>query len=432
MTFKTHDLVIIATGLLGIVVACGGTTGCSTGDLKPNPLAEAGTPQVRKGKTPSCCAKGAVVDAGRVAEKPARAPHETVSIQGAPAIPDVELMDQYGKPVRFYSELVQGKTVAISFFFTSCTTICPPLTATMTQVQELLKKRGRDDVEIISISVDPVTDTPTRLRAWSKNYNAQRGWTFLTGKKSTVDKLLKALKSFTPDPQDHSPMILVGNEPKGVWKQVYGLASASDLARAICDVAGRKPVVEQAATEAASERGHDKAEASPASDEAARNYFTDVELVDQNGVKHRLYSDLMKEHVVVISSFFASCTGVCPVLNQKLTAIRRAFPDHIGKDLFLLSISVDPLVDTPQRLKEYADSLEAGPGWLFLTGRKENVEAALGKLGMAVEDRESHSNILLIGNLRTGLWKKAFGLASATDLARIVDSVLNDSGEAIQ
>lgn len=414
--------------------------GCSTQPVAHDTVSQAASVRPDGPTSAPCCDKKTVASGGSVdlaaTARPvlSTTPPDTATNTPAvpPTIPDVELVNQYGRPVHFYTDLVKGRPVAIGFFFTSCTTICPPLTATMSQVQRLLKEKGRDDIQLIFISVDPVTDTPTRLRSWSKNFQAGEDWAFLTGKKSTVDRLLKSLQSFTPDFQDHSPMILVGNEPKGVWKQVYGLASAADLCQAICDVAGPKAPTPQPPADPAPAAKHTAAPAmSPDEVEAARNYFTDTELIDQHGTPHRFYTDLLRDRVVIVSSFFASCTGVCPVLNQKLTAIRRAFPDRIGQDLFLLSISVDPLTDTPERLKTYAESLEADPGWYFLTGTKDNVDTVLRKLGMHVDDRENHSNILLVGNNRTGLWKKAFGLAPPADLAALVDSVLNDPGDSV-
>lgn len=400
---------------------------CSTGTPRNAPIQRTADRATDPHAKPPCCA-------APDREAPAKTAPPTARVAAKDlTIPDLVLIDQNRKPVRFFTELVQGKTVAISYFFTSCTTICPPLTATMAQVQRRLKQDGRDDIQLISISVDPVTDTPERLNAWSKNFNAQPGWSFLTGEKRTVDKLLKALNAFTPDPQDHSPMILVGNQPAGVWRQVYGLASATDVHRAIIDLAGPKPTPAKpdptrVATPVADVPavGEHPAAADRRDHEAARAYFSDVELVDQHGRTHRFYTDLMQDRVIVINSFFSSCTGVCPVLNKKLIAIRDAFSDHVGKDLFLLSITVDPTVDTPSRLADYASGIRAGDGWYFLTGTRDNVEAALAKLGMNVDYRENHSNLLLIGNERTGLWKKAFGLAADEELAAIVDSVLND------
>jgi protein SCO1/2 len=162
---------------------------------------------------------------------------------------------------------------------------------------------------------------------------------------------------------------------------------------------------------------------------AAKNYFTDVLLVNQNGEKMRFYSDLLQGKVVVINSFFATCTGSCLPLNRNLEKLQKALGDHMGKEVYFISISVDPKVDTPANLKAYAKKLNAGPGWYFLTGDKENVDFALKKIGQFVDDKNDHLNIFIIGNERTGLWKKAFGLAADVELMKVVESVLNDKGQ---
>jgi len=164
-----------------------------------------------------------------------------------------------------------------------------------------------------------------------------------------------------------------------------------------------------------------KAETSP-----AHNYFTDTQLLDQNGRKVRFYTDLLQGKVVIINSFFATCQGSCLPLNRNLEKVQQALGDRLGKDVYILSISVDPTVDTPPKLKEYAKKLNAKPGWYFLTGDKENVDLVLKKLGQFVADKQDHLNIFIIGNERTGLWKKAFGLAPSDQLVAVVESVLRD------
>ena len=159
---------------------------------------------------------------------------------------------------------------------------------------------------------------------------------------------------------------------------------------------------------------------------AAQKYFTDVVLINQNGEKMRLYSDLLKDKVVVMDFFFSTCQGSCLPLNRNLQKIQEALGNRLGKDVYLISISVDPTTDTPARLKEYAKKLDAKQGWYFLTGEKANVDFALRKLGQYVDDKQDHTNIFIIGNERTGLWKKAFGLAKSDELIKVVESVLND------
>ncbi len=167
--------------------------------------------------------------------------------------------------------------------------------------------------------------------------------------------------------------------------------------------------------------------ASDAKPSASASYFANLKLVDQDGNSVDLYS-LMQGRTIVMHSFFATCVASCPIMTKTLSAVQERFADHVGKDLVLVSITVDPANDTPAKLKAYARNMNAKPGWYFLTGTKEQVDAALRKIGQYAEGRDNHTNILLIGNDKTGLWKKAFGLAKVSEILPIVDSVLNDDG----
>jgi protein SCO1/2 len=112
-----------------------------------------------------------------------------------------------------------------------------------------------------------------------------------------------------------------------------------------------------------------------------------------------------------------------------LAGLQDRLADHLGKDVWFLSFSVDPETDTPEKLKEYAARFHAKPGWLFLTGQRENVDLALTRLGQKVARKEDHLTIFIVGNNKTGLWKKVFAPTSTADsLNAIVDSVLNDRG----
>jgi protein SCO1/2 len=160
----------------------------------------------------------------------------------------------------------------------------------------------------------------------------------------------------------------------------------------------------------------------------AQKYFTDVELINQDGKKVRFYSDILKGKTVVVNAFFTSCTSVCPPMNRNMEKIQEALGDRVGRDVFLVSMTVDPETDTPARMKEYAQKFHAGPGWIFLTGKKENLDWALYKLGQYIERKDDHTTIFIIGNEPTGLWKKAFGMANVAELVQIVESVVNDKG----
>jgi len=164
------------------------------------------------------------------------------------------------------------------------------------------------------------------------------------------------------------------------------------------------------------------------SENKAQKYFTDTVLLNQNGERVRFYTDLMKGKTVVIDTFFATCQASCLPMNRNLAQIQEGLGDRLGKDVNILSISVDPGVDTPTLLKAYAKKLNAKPGWYFLTGDKESVDFILKKLGQFVDDKNNHMNLFLIGNDRTGLWKKAFGLAKSEELMKVIESVANDTG----
>jgi protein SCO1/2 len=170
--------------------------------------------------------------------------------------------------------------------------------------------------------------------------------------------------------------------------------------------------------------GEQQAQQSPAA-----KYFSDVELLDQDGHKVRFYTDMLKGKTVVINAFFTTCTSVCPPMNRNLEKVQEALGDRLGRDVFIVSISVDPTTDTPTRLKEYAQRFHAKPGWTFLTGKKENVDWALYRVGQYVESKDDHTTIIIVGNEATGLWKKALGMAKAAELVQIVESVANDKGE---
>ena len=151
-------------------------------------------------------------------------------------IPDGRVYDQDGRPHNFYSDLVKGKTVAINFIFTTCTGVCPPMTATLRRVQQNLPARS-PAIQLISISVDPETDTPPRLHEFAAKFHAGPGWTFVTGERADIDSILGALGAAVANKNDHTPMILIGNEQTHYWTRVYGLSSPAVLVEALTKAA---------------------------------------------------------------------------------------------------------------------------------------------------------------------------------------------------
>jgi protein SCO1/2 len=341
-------------------------------------------------------------------------------------IPDVELVDQDGKTVHLYSDLVRGRVAALSFIFTTCTTICPLIGANLGRLQtELGQSLGEEDVALISVSVDPATDIPQRMKAWGAQFGAKPGWSLLTGDKREVDQLLKILGLFTPDIRSHSPFLLLVNDRTGDWTRVNVIETpppkVAEILRKMAETAGsRKPKPDAERTSALTATDDSNA-VSP-----AERYFGDVLLTNQDGKQLRLYTDILKGNVVIINSFYSTCSSVCRVTIPVFKQLQDNLGERVGKDVRLVSITVDPQNDTPEVLRQYAAGIGAKTGWDFLTGDKQTVDQVLYKLGLYTDAKEDHSNVFIIGNEPTGLWKKVLGIAPPYEIRRSVESVLGD------
>lgn len=140
-----------------------------------------------------------------------------------------------------------------------------------------------------------------------------------------------------------------------------------------------------------------------------RKYFTDLPLLDQDGRKVKFYTDVLKGRLVLISFIYTNCTDICPTLMHNLVDVQEMVGERFGKDVFFVSISVDPEDDTPEELKRYAERYEAKPGWTFLTGKKENIDWVVHKLGQYTPDFEDHSMTFLLGDVGNAKWAKLKG-----------------------
>ncbi len=174
----------------------------------------------------------------------------TAAAEKAPAIPDVMVIDQNGERHHFYRDLVQGRSVAINFIFTTCTTICPPLTANFAKIQKMMAARGEKNLRLISVSVDPENDTPERLKSYSELFHAHEGWMFVTGRRADMEQIWKAFNVYLSSKQDHPPTVAIGNDVTHRWVFASGLTSADKLAAAIDPILGVATEVETRSAEA--------------------------------------------------------------------------------------------------------------------------------------------------------------------------------------
>lgn len=154
-------------------------------------------------------------------------------VQKPLSIPDVNVQDQNGRTRKFYSDLVKGRVVVINFVFTSCKAICPQLGINFSRMQNALGERFGRDVFLISISTDPETDTPAKLKAWSEKFKAQDGWTLVTGQTRDLTSLLQVLTGDGPGRAMHSPSIVIVDEQKRTYRRAYGLETPERLVKMV-------------------------------------------------------------------------------------------------------------------------------------------------------------------------------------------------------
>jgi protein SCO1 len=150
------------------------------------------------------------------------------------------------------------------------------------------------------------------------------------------------------------------------------------------------------------------------------SYIPNVPLVTQDGQVVRLYDDLIKNKIVLINFIYASCKEVCPLVTSRMAQVQKALGDHVGRDIFLYSITVDPVNDTPAVLKKHAEAFHAGPGWLFLTGKPEDIALVRYKLGERGKGLSDHNNSAMAGNGGTGEWERTSLFQDTEQLALVM------------
>jgi protein SCO1/2 len=158
------------------------------------------------------------------------------------------------------------------------------------------------------------------------------------------------------------------------------------------------------------------------------DYFPNVPLTTQDGKVVRFYDDLLKGKSVAINLIYTHCSASCPLETAKLAQLQKIMGDRVGKDIFFYSISIDPKNDTPAALKAYMAKYHVGPGWLFLTGKEEDIKLISNKLGLAsltdAASRDGHMPSLMIGNEPSGQWMRNSAVDNPRFLAKQIGNFL--------
>ncbi|HEV7425608.1 MAG TPA: SCO family protein [Thermoanaerobaculia bacterium] len=147
------------------------------------------------------------------------------AIASAKEIPDAAVVDQDGRPLHFYRDLVAQKVVVVAFFFTRCVDACPTIADTLSHLQDALGDRLGRDVSLVSVSLDPENDSPANLAAWAKGRGVKPGWTLVTGRQRDLTRIARAFTGDPAKPGLHSVIVYLGNDRTGEWIRDSGSQS---------------------------------------------------------------------------------------------------------------------------------------------------------------------------------------------------------------
>lgn len=143
-------------------------------------------------------------------------------------LPELTLVDAAGDRVAVREIFRGDRPIILSFIFTSCTTICPVLTATLAQAEDRLMEEPIRP-RIVSVSIDPEFDTPETLRRYAEDYHAGQEWTFLTGDQRSIVALQRAFDAYRGDKMNHRPAAYLRAAGDPTWVRLDGFTTAADL-----------------------------------------------------------------------------------------------------------------------------------------------------------------------------------------------------------
>ena len=150
----------------------------------------------------------------------------------------------------------------------------------------------------------------------------------------------------------------------------------------------------------------------------------DIEVVNQDGQHVHFNSQVVDGRIAIVTGFFTTCSSMCPITQEKLSKVAKLLGPRLGKDVVIISVSVDAENDTPARMKDWAEKFHTGPGWTLLSGNRAEVDTLLKSLGLFVELRQRHQSALMVGSAATG-WVRISSWTPSEKLAKLAESMLS-------
>src|SRR5215472_1414185 len=155
---------------------------------------------------------------------------------------------------------------------------------------------------------------------------------------------------------------------------------------------------------------------------AAQVSIPDLAVVTQTGSHLRFNSELIQGRVAIVTGFFTTCTSMCPITQENLSHVASQLGPRLGKDVIIVSLSVDANNDTPERMKAWGKKFHISPGWVLASGNKTDVDTLLKSLGLFVEIPQRHQSALMVGSETNG-WVRVSSWTSPEKLVTLVDSI---------
>lgn len=163
--------------------------------------------------------------------------------------------------------------------------------------------------------------------------------------------------------------------------------------------------------------------------------FPDYVMTNEDNRQVRFYSDVVKNHIVMINFIFTKCQKFCPMETARLKRVQKALGERMGQDIRFISVSIDPKFDSPEILAEYKKKFQIGPGWTFLTGNEDEIKNLRTRLGLLSknfpQEKNDHSLDILVGNEATGKWMRRSSMDSPGVLAKLIGENLANWSQLI-
>lgn len=301
-----------------------------------------------------------------------------------------QLTDQSGE--EFDSNRLNGRVYAVSFFFATCPTICRQVNA---QIKRLNEKLADEDIEFVSMSVDPETDSPEVLAQYAREFNAVPGrWNMLTGPFHRIRRVGEHVFRVVIDKETHTDNLFLVDK-WGRYRDRFKWDDSTDMERFV-------QVARELAAESAPPLGQTFNTRNLLPLVSGQQWdsipwLRDFTLFDQDG--RDFFSRELTGRVWIASFFFSHCPTICPEQNAYLAALyqRRKLSSPSSPLLRLVSISTDPQRDTPERLREYGSQFQIPfSDWTFCTGDLKLVRRISAEFFGVSGDADHHSSLLLV------------------------------------